>query len=165
MKVRTFAGERWSETSSRSFGDVVANLEKAVGHPSLPEFLQGIQAAKTMDDLEVAVRAVEGPSELIEFARFDLGIVVNKKRPESEARQSLRLLLGNPLIMKEMVRGTPDAGSYAPVTVLIDERGGGVHLSYDRIAVLLADSGDAHALQVAQELDRKVEGLLRAAAK
>jgi hypothetical protein len=35
--------------------------------------------------------------------------------------------------MKEMVKNVPDAGSYAPVTVLIDERPDGVHLSYDKM--------------------------------
>ena len=32
----------------------------------------------------------------------------------------VRLIMGNPLIMQSMARLVPDAGSYAPVTVLID---------------------------------------------
>ena len=40
--------------------------------------------------------------------------------------------------MKQMVRSTPDAGSYAEVTILIDERGGGTYLSYDTMASYLA---------------------------
>jgi hypothetical protein len=31
--------------------------------------------------------------------------------------------------MKEMAKHVPDAGSYAPVTILVDEREDGVHLS------------------------------------
>jgi Domain of unknown function DUF302 len=54
------------------------------------------------------------------------------------ASKSVRLVLGNPLIMKEMVAHVPDAASYAPVTVLIDERADGVHLSYDLTASFLA---------------------------
>lgn len=30
--------------------------------------------------------------------------------------------------MKEMVKTVPDAASYAPVTILVDERADGVHL-------------------------------------
>jgi hypothetical protein len=41
----------------------------------------------------------------------------------------IRFVIGNPLIMKEMAKRVPDAGSYAPVTILIDERPDGVHLS------------------------------------
>jgi hypothetical protein len=58
----------------------------------------------------------------------------------------------------------PDAGSYAPVTILIGERPDGVHLSYDRMASLLAPYQNAVALNVARELDAKVEALLAAAA-
>jgi hypothetical protein len=54
----------------------------------------------------------------------------------------------------------PDAGSYAPVTILIDERLDGVHLSYDRVASFLATYKNEEALKVARELDAKVEGLL-----
>jgi uncharacterized protein (DUF302 family) len=74
------------------------------------------------------------------------------------------LLIGNPLIMKEMAKHVPDAGSYAPVTVLVDDRADGVHLSYDRMASFLAAYGDRDALQVAEDLDNKVETLLREAA-
>jgi hypothetical protein len=71
--------------------------------------------------------------------------------------------MGNPLIMMEMAKHVPDAGSYAPVTVLVVERPDGVHLSYDRMASLLATYGNADALRVAEYLDNKVEALLREA--
>ena len=57
-----------------------------------------------------------------------------------------------------------DAGSYAPVTLLIDERDSGVHLAYDQMASVLAPYGDSHALQVAEDLDRKVDELMHRAA-
>jgi len=59
-----------------------------------------------------------------------------------------------------MVEHVPDAGSYAPVTILIDERPDGVHLSYDRMASFLQSYGNEQALKVARELDVKVEALL-----
>jgi hypothetical protein len=72
--------------------------------------------------------------------------------------------VGNPVIMKEMVKRVPDAGSYAPVTILIDERLDGVHLSYDRMQSLLAPYGNAEASRIAAVLDTKVESLLMQAA-
>jgi len=66
--------------------------------------------------------------------------------------------------MKEMAKHVPDAGSYAPITVLVDERPDGVHLSYDRMASFLAAYGNHDALQVAEDLDNKVEDLLKQAA-
>jgi hypothetical protein len=62
--------------------------------------------------------------------------------------------------MRRMVQHVPDAGSYAPVTILIDERSDGVHLSYDRMASFLATYQNADALKVARELDAKIEALL-----
>ena len=63
-----------------------------------------------------------------------------------------------------MVQHVPDAGSYAPVTILIDERSDGVHLSYDRMTSFLAPYNNSEALKVARDLDEKVEALLSAAA-
>jgi uncharacterized protein (DUF302 family) len=76
----------------------------------------------------------------------------------------VRLVIGNPLIMKEMAKRVPDAGSYAPVTILLDERADGVHLSYDRMASLLAPYRNAEVLAVAQDLDAKIERLIRQSA-
>jgi hypothetical protein len=58
-------------------------------------------------------------------------------------------------LKKEMVKHVPDAGSYAPVTVLVDERADGVHLSYDRMASFLAPYWNRDALDVARNLDKK----------
>jgi hypothetical protein len=66
--------------------------------------------------------------------------------------------------MKEMVRRVPDAASYAPVTILIDERIDGVHLSYDSLESLIAPYGNREADSVARDLDRKIELLLANAA-
>jgi hypothetical protein len=66
--------------------------------------------------------------------------------------------------MREMVKHVPDAGSYAPVTILIYERSDGVHLSYDRIASFHAPYENAAALNVAKDLDAKVEALLASVA-
>ena len=64
----------------------------------------------------------------------------------------------------KMVKHVPDAGSYAPITVLVDERSDGVHLSYDRMVSFLNSYGNAKAAKVAQELDAKVEALMASAA-
>jgi uncharacterized protein (DUF302 family) len=129
----------------------------------MEKFLRDVASAKTYAALEQVIHRVLGASGFMEFIRFDLGEIMRKAHGQ-EAPQSLRLLIGNPLIMKQMLEPVPDAGSYAPVTVLIDERPDGVHLSYDRMASFLASYGSATALQVAQDIDSKVEALLRAAA-
>jgi uncharacterized protein (DUF302 family) len=99
----------------------------------------------------------------MEFIRFDLGAVMRKESGLAKPK-NVRIVIGNPLVMKEMAKRVPDAGSYAPVTVLVDERPDGVHLSYDTMASLLAPYGNEEALKVAQDLDFKIEKLLTEAA-
>src|SRR5262245_61786745 len=97
----------------------------------------------------------------MEFLRFDFSHPLRMERRPTD-RNAVRILLGNPLVMRAMVRGAPDAGSYAPVSVLVDERDSSVHISYDRMASLPPPASDSHALAVARELDAKVERLLYA---
>jgi len=64
-----------------------------------------------------------------------------------------------------MFKTVPDAASYAPVTILVDERADGVHLTYDSMESFLAPYGSETALAVARDLDAKVEGLIETAAR
>ena len=164
MATKQINVQRFSMTSSRAFQDVVTAFQAAVGHPDMNSFSKSVAAAKTFAEVEKIVQGATGPSELMEFTRMDLGEVL-RKRNGAGAPRSLRLVVGNPVIMSAMVQHVPDAGSYAPVTILIDERPDGVHLSYDRMTSFLAPYGNAEALKVAQDLDSKVEALLTAAAK
>jgi uncharacterized protein (DUF302 family) len=163
VAIKLVGVERFSVTSSKPFAAVVAGIEAAIGHPDMQVFRRDVTAARTYTELENAVQKVIGPSGLMEFTRFDLGEVLRKQHG-NDAAKSLRLVVGNPLIMKQMVERLPDAGTYAPVTILVDERKDGVHISYDRMASFLAPYGNPDALKVAQDLDVKVEALLTAAA-
>ena len=82
------------------------------------------------------------------FMQLDHGAILRKETGR-DAPKMIRFILGNPLIMKEMVKHVPDTGSYAPVTVLVDERPDGVHLSYDTMVSFLAPYKNAEALAVA----------------
>jgi uncharacterized protein (DUF302 family) len=163
MTIRLVAVQRFSVVSGKSFNDVVKSIDAAIGHPDMNKFRSSIAGAATVPELESVVSHVVGQTNLMEFARFDLGEVLQKYQG-TNVRRSLRLVAGNPLIMKKMVEHVPDAGSYAPVTILIDERADGVHVSYDRMASYLAPYENAEAMQEARDLDAKVEKLLTEAA-
>ena len=102
------------------------------------------------------------PVRYFEEQKFPRGYL--RKATGLQGPKIVRLLIGNPLVMNEMAKHVPDAGSYAPVTVLVDEREDGVHLSYDRMASLLGPYGNASALAVARDLDSKIEALIRESA-
>lgn len=155
---------RFSVVSSRPFEEVVGRLTATIGRPDIKAFQKAVADARTVADLEKVVHATTGASDLMEFIRFDLGDVLSKERGGQQPR-ILRLVVGNPLIMKQMVETVPDAASYAPVTILVDERAGGVRLSYDLMVSLLAPYGSQPALEVAKKLDARIQSLLTAAAE
>ncbi len=159
MSVSQLEVLRFSLVSHRPMDEISAALDEAIGHPDIRAFSRGIATAKTSAELERLVGEAVGPSGLMEFARFDMGAVFRLYQGD-RAPRCLRLLVGNPLIMRQMAEQVPDAASYAPVTILIDERSDGVHLSYDRMKSFLAPYGNAAAMKVAQDLDAKVEQLL-----
>jgi uncharacterized protein (DUF302 family) len=161
--IRKIEMERFTVISSKSFDAVVAAIKASIGHPNMAEFAQGTQRATSAAELEAAIQPGLSETGLMQFMEFDLGAIV-RKGTDNHTSRIIRLVIGNPLIMKEMAKHLPDAGSYAPVTLLIDERADGVHLSYDRMASLLAPYGNPDALKVAQDLDGKIEHLLRQAA-
>jgi uncharacterized protein (DUF302 family) len=163
MTTRRVEIERLSVVSSKPFEEILASVKSAVGHPDMAEFASATKSARTFAELEDVVRKGLGKTELMLFMELDLGAIL-RKETGLDTPKIVRLVIGNPLIMKEMAKHVPDAGSYAPVTILVDERKDGVHLCYDRMASLLAPYRNAEALAVARDLDAKIERLIRESA-
>lgn len=163
MATSELAVERFKVVSARSFDEVLAGLAKGIGRPDMGVLRRQMGAANSIVELQKLIDGVVGSADLMEFLRLDLGDVM-RKDPNAKAYRIVRIIAGNPLIMKKMVEHVPDAGSYAPVTVLVYERQDGVHLAYDTMSSYLASYGNAAALEAARELDRKVIKLLNEAA-
>src|ERR1700674_2584496 len=163
MAIKKVEIERLTLKSSKSFEAVVTALKAAVGQPDMVEFIKETRGARTLSDLESTIQKGLSPKGLMLFMELDQGGVLRRETGLATPK-IVRFLIGNPLIMKEMAKHVPDAGSYAPVTILVDERPDGVHLSYDTKASLLAPYGNSDALAVARDLDLKIENLLRESA-
>jgi uncharacterized protein (DUF302 family) len=156
-EIRTMRVRRYSLVSAKPFEQVVTMFERGLSRPDMGVFLRSMESARTAADLLAVVRTTLGSSSFIEFVRFDMGAVLSK---EGRTVKCLRLLIGDPLIMREMASAVPDAAAYAPVTVLIEERADGTHLSYDLMADYLLPYENAEASRAARELDEKVERLM-----
>jgi hypothetical protein len=64
--------------------------------------------------------------------------------------------------MGKMTRHVARAGSYAPVTILIEQTPeGGTRVAYDSVASAIARCNDAVASEVARQFDDEVLVLLR----
>jgi len=160
MTIAKVEVERFSLTSLKPFDAVVAALKSAIGQPNMVEFFKETRATNSFPDLERVVQSGLGQTDLMLFAEFDLGDIL-RRESGSKTPKIMRFVIGNPLIMKEMVKHVPDAGSYAPVTILVDERPDGVHVSYNKMESYLQPYGSPEALAVARNLDAKITTLLR----
>ena len=162
ISASNYTGKRVSVVSTLPFEEVVSRLDSLIAHPDMREFSANLHKTSSPDEVVGLVWKATGGGDLMEFMRFDLGDVLRKRF--GQARRSLRIVAGNPVTMSSMATHVPDAGSYAPVTILIDERADGVHLTYDTMESYLNGYGNEAALEVARELDKEVLTVLEKAA-
>jgi uncharacterized protein (DUF302 family) len=162
MTTKQVVVERVTFVSTRSFEEVLGLLDKGIGRKNYGELDRRMDEAATFEEFSSIVHGAVGSADLMEFMRLDLGAAMGRD-PSVKAYKIVRIIAGNPLIMKQMVEHVPDAGSYAPVTILVYEQADGVHVSYDTMASHLASSNSEKALQVARDLDTKVLRLLKEA--
>ena len=160
----TVAVRRVTVTSTRPYDDVVAAVYAGLGR--VPDFGQAVRdwySARDPDEFDALVEPMAGSSGLLEFLSLDLGAVLAIRDPDRSGRL-LRIIAGNPVTMSKMTATVRDAGSYAPVTILVAERPDGVTVSYDRVASQIAPYAGSEASAIAEALDEAVVTLLRNAA-
>jgi uncharacterized protein (DUF302 family) len=156
---------RVTVSTERPFDDVVAAVYPGLGRvPDFRGLVERWSTARDAEEFEAIVGAVSGSSGLIEFLSLDLGAALTIRDP-ARSRRLLRIIAGNPVTMSKMAATVIDAGSYAPITILIAERTEGTTLSYDRIASAIAPYASQEASAVATALDDAVVTLLQAAAR
>jgi hypothetical protein len=122
-----------------------------------------LASTDSAESFDAIVAESAGSAGLIEFLSLDLGEAL-AKHPGLSHYRLLRIIAGNPVTMASMTSTVADAGSYAPVTILVAERHDGVHIAYDRVASAIAPYQSPAASAVAVDLDREVLQLLRTAA-
>jgi hypothetical protein len=160
MTTKQVVVERVTFVTNRSFEEVLELLDKGIGRKNFGELRRRMDEAATFEEFSSIIHGAVGSADLMEFMRLDLGASIGRD-PAAKAYKIVRIIAGNPLIMKQMVEHAPDAGSYAPVTILVYEQADGVLVSYDTMASYLASSSSEKALQVAKDLDTKVLRLLK----
>ena len=142
------------------FEHFTAALEKVLGHaPSdfQTDFIARPQVA------EDRIKAAEGAERLMIFAVFDHGAALNIVNARTKAKQ---YLIGNPLTAISMTRHDIRAALYAPLRVLVRERGvTNTIVEYDQPSSLFGQFGSDGVTQVALTLDAGLERVLARAAE
>jgi uncharacterized protein (DUF302 family) len=100
--------ERFSLTTSKQFHEVIAGVTAAIGHPDMAEFGRSTREAGSFAELKSAVEKGLSKVGLMLFMQLDHGAILRKETGR-ETPKVIRLVIGNPLIMKEMAKHVPDA--------------------------------------------------------
>src|SRR6266481_339865 len=103
MPVRKVEVERFSLTTSRPFESVVGALKSSIGQLDLAAFASASKSSGTFAELEEVINRHMGESGLMLFLEFDHGAVVRKETGLAK-QKIMRLVIGNPLVMKEMAK-------------------------------------------------------------
>jgi uncharacterized protein (DUF302 family) len=164
-QVLDVAVRRHVFTSERPFQNVLDGIFGGISQPDIGALFAKLAASTSYAEFSSLVQQAQGSAGLMVFLRLDLdNALALDPQAHQGGRRLVRLIAGNPVTMGQMTRHVPDAGSYAPVTILIEELPeGGTRVAYDTVTSELAPYGDAAAAQVAKRLDAEVLGLLHQA--
>ena len=150
--------------TERPFAAVLDGIYGGISQPDIVALFSKLAASTSYDQLSSLVLEAQGTAGLIRFLELDLDTVLtlDPLAPDWTGRRLVRLIAGNQVTMGQMTRHVADAGSYAPVTILIQEMpDGGARVAYDTVASEIAPYHDAAASEVAEHLDSEVLDLLR----
>jgi hypothetical protein len=150
--------------SERPFPAVLDGIFGGISQPDIAALLGKLAVSASYQEFSSLVRQAQGSAGLMRFLQLDLdtALTLDPLAQDWAGSRLVRLIAGNPVTMGQMTRHLPDAGSYAPVTILIEELpGGGTRVAYDTVTSAIARYGDAAASRVAERLDTEVLDLLR----
>lgn len=161
MTTTTFIATHVRVETTKAFAEVKSDFERQLGRFD-PTVLQSPHPdAERADDVRSRIEAMAGPSGLMLFGTIDHGTLLSVF---AERRKAIQYVVGNPLIALQMTQHDVRAGLYAPLRILVYEDGqGNTCLEYDQPSSLFGQFNDDRITSVANQLDRKMEELVRAA--
>src|SRR6201984_828859 len=139
--------------SERPFAAVLDGIFGGISQPDIGALLSKLAASTSYDQASSLVQQAQGSIGLMRFLQLDLDsiLTLDPQAQDWTGRRMVRLIAGNPVTMGKMTRHVADAGSYAPVTILIQEMpDGGTKVAYDTVASAIAPYHDPAASQVAE---------------
>ena len=126
-QVLDVAVRRHIFNSERPFPAVLDGIFGGVSQPDIAALFGKLAVSASYEEFSSLVRQAQGSAGLMRFLQLDLdaALTLDPQAQDWVGRRLVRLIAGNPVTMGQMTRHLPDAGSYAPVTILIEELPGG----------------------------------------
>ncbi|WOJ88716.1 DUF302 domain-containing protein [Methylocapsa polymorpha] len=156
--IDEFTVRHHEHISARSFDEVIAAFEAALGSVENGELQDDIEAARSPSDFEARVQLREGASGFMRFMTVDHGAWLARIELKAKARL---YTIGNPLIAQTMIKHELGAGLNVPVRLMIYEDAGSktVRLAYDLPSSLMSHLDNEHVAEAARKLDVKLVAL------
>ena len=109
--------------SERPFSQVLNGIFGGISQPDIGALFGKLAASTSYEQFSSLVRQAQGSAGLIRFLQLDLDpvLTLDPQAQDWAGRRLVRLIAGNPVTMGGMTRHVADAGSYAPVTILIQQ--------------------------------------------
>ena len=151
-------------TSERPFQAVLDGIYDGISQPDIEALFATLAASTSYEEFAALVRHAQGSAGPMRFLHLDDDhvLALDPQARDQAGRRLVRLIAGNPVTMGQMTRHLPAAGSYAPVTILIQQLPGAEPRQPTTPSPsAITPYADAAASQVAQELDTEVLALLR----
>ncbi|KPI38563.1 uncharacterized protein AB675_4106 [Cyphellophora attinorum] len=128
-------------TLTHPYDLILSRIHASLGNTTLLPPLQSL--AKTSTPLEPYIASVVGPHDFIIFQKYDWHPLLASPGQNSPGLKACRIIFGNPLVAKTMVREDVKAGLFAPVSMLVQEieNGGGVSVMWDLPSSLINWAG------------------------
>jgi hypothetical protein len=109
-------------TSGRPFQVVLDLIYGGISQPDIGVLFARLAACTSYEEFSALVRQAQGSAGLMRFLQLDDDhVLALDPQADQAGRRLVRLIAGNPVTLGQMTRHLPAAGSYAPVTILIQE--------------------------------------------
>jgi uncharacterized protein (DUF302 family) len=156
--IQQFTGWYQVHESNRSFADVVAALEAAVGSVENEAFADEVSEARGPSDFEARMHKYESTSGFMRFHTIDHGTWLAALGSSGKARM---YTIGNPLIARTMIKHDLGVGLNVPVRIAVYEEpsSGKVRVAYNLPSSLMSALENNDVSEAAQALDAKLIAL------
>jgi uncharacterized protein (DUF302 family) len=148
--------------STRSYAEVVARFEAAIGNIGSDGLTRASTESKSAEEFEARVKKFEGSSGFMQFMKIDHGPWMKVRGLKG---RGVLYILGNPLIAQTMIKFDISVGLNVPVRMFVyeDEASGTGRIGYDLPSSLMARLGNEEVDEAAKALDAKMAALAESA--
>ena len=152
--ITKYTVENREHVSAKSYAEVVAAFEAAVGDAEHHEVIDALNAAQSATEWERAVSAMFGPAGFVRVFSIDHGRWLSFYGAKVKAK---KYVYGNPLVAETMLRHDLRGGLQVPVSIMIwEDSDGHARVSYDLPSSAMSFIDSPELAKAASALDAKL---------